>query len=67
MAQLKDRFGDIGEQRLTLMAAITLADLQDAAEAKLARREAELALAIDAIADRLEAAAAQVAGKPPGG
>jgi cell division protein ZapA len=41
--QLRQRFGDIGEQRLTVMAAITLADQQAEAERLLGQAETELA------------------------
>jgi cell division protein ZapA len=41
--QLRGRFGEIGDQRLTVMAAITLADQQAEAEARLQRLEAERA------------------------
>jgi cell division protein ZapA len=41
--QLRARFGDIGDQRLTVMAAITLADQQEETERRLEEREAEIA------------------------
>jgi cell division protein ZapA len=41
--QLRDRFGEIGDQRLTVMAAITLADQIDDVERRLARMETEVA------------------------
>ncbi|MHA1565241.1 MAG: cell division protein ZapA [Alphaproteobacteria bacterium] len=41
--QLRDRFGEIGDQRLTVMAAITLADQVDDMERRLARMETEVA------------------------
>jgi cell division protein ZapA len=41
--QLRSRFGDIGDQRLTVMAAITLADQQEETERRLEEREAEIA------------------------
>lgn len=40
---LRQRFGEIGEQRLTVMAAITLADHQAEAERRLADAEARIA------------------------
>ena len=81
--QLRERFGEIGDQRLTVMAAITLADqhaesekvigdlraevasLEDAGKDAIARQtsvEAEIAKAIDALADRVEAIAGRIAG-----
>jgi cell division protein ZapA len=71
---LKEGFGDIGEQRIVVMAALTLADEAEtaagrlqAAEAELAaaqRREAELreaeAALQERVADALEEAAARV-------
>ena len=41
--QLRDRFGEIGDQRLTVMAAITLADQIDEMERRLARMRTEAA------------------------
>ncbi len=41
--QLRQRFGEIGDQRLTVMAAITLADQQAEAERRLGEAEAEIA------------------------
>ena len=49
--QLRARFGEIGDQRLTVMAAITLADQQVEAERRLAQVEAEVAGLEDAHAD----------------
>jgi cell division protein ZapA len=81
--QLRERFGEIGDQRLTVMAAITLADqhaesekvigdlraevasLEDAGKDAIARQTsvgAEIAKAIDALADRVEAIAGRIAG-----
>ncbi|MEJ0013693.1 MAG: cell division protein ZapA [Bauldia sp.] len=63
--QLRARFGEIGDQRLTVMAAITLADQQAETEKKLRQAEAEIAALEDAHADlvgRHEAAQADVAG-----
>ena len=41
--QLRARFGEIGDQRLTVMAAITLADLNAENERKLQQLKAEVA------------------------
>ncbi|MEX2296068.1 MAG: cell division protein ZapA [Dongiaceae bacterium] len=41
--QLRERFGEIGDQRLTVMAAITLADQQAEAERRLGETDAERA------------------------
>ncbi|HVZ15237.1 MAG TPA: cell division protein ZapA [Bauldia sp.] len=41
--QLRARFGEIGDQRLTVMAAITLADQSAEAERRLAELRAEVA------------------------
>lgn len=81
--QLRARFGEIGDQRLTVMAAITLADqhaeaerraleaeselagTQEAQREEAARRvaaEEEMAEAIMALAERIEALADRVAG-----
>jgi cell division protein ZapA len=49
--QLRARFGDIGDQRLTVMAAITIADQQADTEQRLKRAEAEIAALEDAHAD----------------
>jgi cell division protein ZapA len=43
IAQLRTRFGEIGDQRLTVMAAITLADQHAEAEKALAELRAEIA------------------------
>jgi cell division protein ZapA len=62
--QLRARFGEIGDQRLTVMAAITLADQQAETEKKLRQAEAEIAALEDAHADlvgRHEAANADTA------
>jgi cell division protein ZapA len=40
---LRQRFGEIGDQRLTVMAAITLADQQAEAERRLQQVQAEVA------------------------
>jgi cell division protein ZapA len=49
--QLRARFGEIGDQRLTVMAAITLADQQAEAERRLAAAEAEILALEEAHAD----------------
>ncbi len=62
---LRARFGEIGDQRLTVMAAITLADQHAEAERRLAQMEAEVAGLEDAHADvveRHESAGAGMAG-----
>lgn len=41
--QLRQRFGEIGDQRLTVMAAITMADRQSETERRLRQVEAEIA------------------------
>jgi cell division protein ZapA len=41
--QLRERFGEIGDQRLTVMAAITLADQQAEAERQLGEARAAIA------------------------
>ncbi len=41
--QLRERFGEIGDQRLTVMAAITLADQYSETERRMHQLEAELA------------------------
>jgi cell division protein ZapA len=45
IVSLKEGFGDIGEQRIVVMAALTLADEADTADARLQAAEAELAAA----------------------
>jgi cell division protein ZapA len=83
IAQLRTRFGEIGDQRLTVMAAITLADQHAEAEKALAELRAEIADleearaelvaqhrrdreavagTIAALAERVSAMAARVAG-----
>jgi cell division protein ZapA len=49
--QLRARFGDIGDHRLTVMAAITIADQQSDTETRLRAAEAEIAALEDAHAD----------------
>jgi cell division protein ZapA len=51
---LRQRFGEIGDQRLTVMAAITLADQQAEAERRLAAVEAEVSDSEDARAAIVE-------------
>jgi cell division protein ZapA len=63
--QLRARFGEIGDQRLTVMAAITLADQQAEAERQLQERDAEIAGDEDARRDgsaRRAAADTELAG-----
>ncbi|MBY6241591.1 cell division protein ZapA [Methylosinus sp. Sm6] len=45
IVSLKEGFGDIGEQRITVMAALTLADEADTADGRLQAAEAALAAA----------------------
>ena len=52
--QLRDRFGEIGDHRLTVMAAITLADQHAEAERRLTEMQAEIAGLEDAHADLVE-------------
>ncbi len=52
--QLRGRFGEIGDHRLTVMAAITLADQHAEAERRVAELEAEIAGLEDAHADLAE-------------
>jgi len=62
--RLRERFGEIGDQRLTVMAAITFADQYAEAEERLRRFEAEIASleeARAAVVERQEAADAGVA------
>lgn len=72
IAELRGAFGEIGDQRLVVMAALTIADslteAQDELEAERARARAALARAdavaasMDALGGRLEALAEQLAG-----
>jgi cell division protein ZapA len=58
VTHLKESFGEIGDQRLTVMAAITLADRYSEAERRLVQLEAEvtgLDEARAAIAERADA------------
>src|SRR5260221_12638990 len=43
IAMLRERFGEIGDQRLTVMAAITMADQNSETERRLRQVEAEIA------------------------
>ncbi len=52
--QLRIRFGEIGDQRLTVMAAITLADQQAEAERTMADLRAEIAALEEARSELLE-------------
>jgi len=56
--QLRERFGEIGDQRLTVMAAITLADQHAEAERRLVEVEGEAAGLGAAHADIVERHAA---------
>lgn len=61
---LRTQFGEIGDQRLTVMAAITLADRYSEAERRLAQLESEIAgldEARAAIAERAESRELNVA------
>jgi cell division protein ZapA len=63
IARLRARFGEIGDTRLTVMAALTVADELAATKAKLERMEPELAGLQDASAisaDRAQATHAAV-------
>jgi cell division protein ZapA len=63
IARLRARFGEIGDTRLTVMAALTVADELAATKAKLQRMEPELAGLQDASAisaDRTQATHAAV-------
>jgi cell division protein ZapA len=42
--QLRERFGEIGDQRLTVMAAITMADRSSESERRVKELEAEVAV-----------------------
>jgi cell division protein ZapA len=62
--QLRERFGEIGDQRLTVMAAITMADQHSESERKLRHAEGELTgleEARAAVVERQDAAEAGVA------
>jgi cell division protein ZapA len=52
--QLRARFGEIGDQRLTVMAAITFADQQAEAERRLEAAQAEIAGLEDAHTDAVD-------------
>jgi cell division protein ZapA len=64
ITRLRERFGEIGDTRLTVMAALTLADELAEAKARLERLEPELAALKQASvvsADRSDSAQAAVA------
>jgi cell division protein ZapA len=64
IARLRTRFGEIGDTRLTVMAALTLADELSETKEKLQRLESELSALQDASvvsADRHQATQAAVA------
>ena len=60
--QLRQRFGEIGDQRLTVMAAITLADQHAEADRRLRQIEADIADVEDARAAVVERQSATEAG-----
>jgi cell division protein ZapA len=60
--QLRERFGEIGDQRLTVMAAITFADQFAEASARLKEIESEIAALEEARAVVVERQAAAEAG-----
>ncbi|MDX7949923.1 cell division protein ZapA [Lichenihabitans sp. Uapishka_5] len=64
ITELRGHFGEIGDGRITVMAALTIADDLSAAEARVAALEARLAAVADleaSVDDRLEAGYATVA------
>ncbi len=74
ITELRTSFGEIGDQRITIMAALTVADSLAEAESRLTRLEAEVAAfklnqadasasvdaVVDAVAVALDAAAARI-------
>jgi len=76
ITELRAEFGEIGDQRLVVMAALTVADNFTEArdEAKAARKKSEIAearaakaaAAIEKLGARLEALAARLAGEEDG-
>jgi cell division protein ZapA len=65
IAELRQRFGEIGDTRLTVMAALMVADEVSEANARIRRMEEEIAALQDArvvSADRAKAASAAVVG-----
>ena len=62
VSHLKDSFGEIGDQRLTVMAAITLADRFSESESRIGMLESEVATL-----ERARAAAAKDADKREAG
>jgi cell division protein ZapA len=65
IAELRQRFGEIGDTRLTVMAALMVADEVSEARAQIRRMEEEIAALQDArmvAADRAQQASAAVVG-----
>ena len=65
IAELRQRFGEIGDTRLTVMAALMVADEVSEANARIRRMEEEIAALQDArvvAADRAKQASAAVVG-----
>jgi cell division protein ZapA len=72
IGELRASFGEVGDQRLVVMAALTVADsLQEALDANAAERErikavearnATFASSLDRLSSRLESLAGQLAG-----
>ena len=60
IADLRGRFGEIGDQRLTVMAAITIADELSESRRRIAELDAQVASLHHASAQKDEAAAAWV-------
>ena len=70
IAELRGTFGEIGDQRITIMAALTVADSLAEAETRLTRLEAEVAgfkkvqveasASVDAMAAVVEGAASRI-------
>jgi cell division protein ZapA len=80
ISELREAFGEIGDQRLTVMAAILMTDRLHEAEARLSAaeeelkalrgsggREAQLARALDRAAARIEELAERLNAAPNGG
>lgn len=73
ISELRGEFGEIGDQRLVVMAALTVADnlMEAREEAKAARKKSEIAEAragkvagaVEKLAARLEALAGRLAGE----
>ena len=76
IGEMRTTFGEIGDQRLVIMAALTLADNlteardEAAAERKrsedVGRRADAIASSLDALGSRLESVAARLAGEAEG-